>query len=141
VIEELTFGSQMTEEAVTLAALSLAGSNTGDQKLEKHVGYYLVDDGREQLEKKIDFKPGKAKRMLSFILRHPTACYLGAIALLTFVPVNACLVDIPSFFIFLGANRRAGDPGAAAGQFNSGDPDQQSGDTACAAQSPAKISF
>ena len=85
VIEELTFGSQMTEEAVTLAALTLAGSNTGDQKLEKHVGYYLVDDGREQLEKKIDFKPGKAKRMLSFILRHPTACYLGGIALLTFI--------------------------------------------------------
>ncbi|MCD4673718.1 MAG: hypothetical protein K8R77_13725 [Anaerolineaceae bacterium] len=82
-IEELTFGSQMTEEAVTLTALSLAETSSGDREIEKHVGFYLMDAGRALLEKKIDFKPGKAKRLMNFILRHPTFFYLGSIAFLT----------------------------------------------------------
>ena len=93
VIEELTFGSQMTEETVTLAALSLAEANEGNQKVEQHVGYYLVDAGRIQLEKKIGFKPGKVKRFFGFVMRHPTLSYLGSIALLTF------MLSLPAWWI------------------------------------------
>ena len=48
-----------------------------------HVGYYLFDQGRSQLEKSIGYQPHGVERLRRMMVRHPTGVYLGGIGLLS----------------------------------------------------------
>ncbi len=48
-----------------------------------HVGYYLFEQGRPQLEKSIGYRPRGMERLRRGMVRYPTAVYLGGIGLLT----------------------------------------------------------
>lgn len=48
-----------------------------------HVGYYIVDAGRAELEAAINYRPRGLNLFRRQLLRHPTVIYLGGIALFT----------------------------------------------------------
>ena len=48
-----------------------------------HVGYYLFEQGRAQLEKSIGYQPRGLEGLRRGMVRHPTLVYLGGIGLLT----------------------------------------------------------
>ena len=48
-----------------------------------HVGYYLLDKGRHQLEDLLGYRPPWDTRLRRWLLDHPTFVYLGSIGLLT----------------------------------------------------------
>ena len=55
----------------------------GTSRREKHVGYYLIAEGRETLEARIKFRPKFSTALIRFIRRHATGLYLGSLAALT----------------------------------------------------------
>ena len=86
VVEYLARHSAQSEDEVAGAALGLAQESALEKGLDSftsHVGFYLVDKGREALEKRLavslPFKP----RFRRVIHRFPLLFYLGGIALIT----------------------------------------------------------
>ena len=105
-IEQLARGSIREEEIAqaavdlaqtTHATLSASGdvvtpSNDGagnparetDRDVRaSHVGYYLVDDGRQQLDEKIGYRLPLRERVMRWLYRHATGVYLGSNSFLT----------------------------------------------------------
>ena len=56
----------------------------GQNEVDSHVGYYLVDNGRNELEKNIGYKPGFFHSLRRKLIRNPKLTYLGGIFVLTF---------------------------------------------------------
>jgi len=88
VIEELAFRTGRAEADVAREAIALAR----EMQLRKqgspramHVGFWLVDDGRVQLEARLGYRPSAGRRLRRWLFGHPTLPYLGAISLLTFI--------------------------------------------------------
>ncbi len=99
VVEALAWHSRLDETQVALAAVELARvghgwhdsvqrTAVGSQRLgqfgegmkERHVGFYLVDRGRQILESWIGFRPGMWERVTRIAGSAPLPSYLGAIA-------------------------------------------------------------
>jgi hypothetical protein len=91
IVEKLSRRSGFSQEFVANMALELATS-AGKKQIETspisensevckqcHVGYYLVGEGRETLEKRIGYTPEWNKRLEQKFSRAPMAYYLGAI--------------------------------------------------------------
>ncbi len=68
VIEDLALGSKVSEEGIAQQALNLAGQ--GDSKRKRHVGFYLVGPGREELEAGCGYRIPGRKRLYRWGLRH-----------------------------------------------------------------------
>ena len=81
VVEELSDGSRMDEGSIASRAIELA--QPGGLAREGHVGYYLIDAGREVLEAQIKFQPRLTQRLIRIVQKNATAFYLGSITLLT----------------------------------------------------------
>ena len=79
-IEVLARGSELTELAVTDAALDLAGQGDG---AVSDPGYGLIGPGRAALEQAVGFRPPLRLRLGRAVLRAGLAGYLGALALTT----------------------------------------------------------
>jgi len=71
----------LSEIQVALRALELA--DAGEEELTRHVGYYLVDEGRATLEASVGYRPTLSQRARRWARRHPTPVYLGSIGILT----------------------------------------------------------
>jgi cyclic beta-1,2-glucan synthetase len=82
VIEDLSAGSSLGEAGIAEQAIELAQSGTSARA--GHVGYYLIDRGRDALETRIKFRPRFSQALVRIIQTNATAFYLGSIALLTF---------------------------------------------------------
>ena len=94
VVEELARYSTFSEEEVALAAIELA-RNSGSKpsgRRQTHVGFYLRDAGRSELEARIRYHPGLGLRIHRALLAVPTATYLGSIAIFTVLFVLGLLV-------------------------------------------------
>lgn len=48
-----------------------------------HVGYFLIDEGRSQLEQRIGYSPPLSERVRRWVLDHPSLVYIGSITLLS----------------------------------------------------------
>jgi cyclic beta-1,2-glucan synthetase len=83
-IELMADSTGRHEIAVANAALDL--SEDGG-----HVGFFLIDAGRPQLESRLNYCPTVQNRLRRFMLRHPTVTYLGSIALATCVLIGAVM--------------------------------------------------
>ncbi len=90
-VEDLAWGSKTGEQVVAEQALALARECAADPR-RGHVGYYLVDQGRRELEEQLGYRPAPLQRLRRAILRRPTAFYLCALAALTAVPVGAGVI-------------------------------------------------
>src|SRR5207253_10731878 len=67
--------------AVESAREAAAAGSASDRAA--HVGYHLVDRGRSLLETDVAYRPRPRTRLRRALLRHPAACYLAPIGLLT----------------------------------------------------------
>jgi cyclic beta-1,2-glucan synthetase len=92
-IETLGRRSDRTEEVIARRAVELAERARQEKRPERewHVGYYLIDRGREALAASIGYRPGAGERMRAWLLRHATGAYLGAILLLTVLIIAGLL--------------------------------------------------
>jgi cyclic beta-1,2-glucan synthetase len=84
-VERLAKRTSMSERTVAQRAVALArdASQAGAESRRAHVGYYLADRGRAQLERAIGYVPPAGERLERAVLAHPGAVYFGSIALLT----------------------------------------------------------
>ncbi|HZW02281.1 MAG TPA: hypothetical protein VFF68_00010, partial [Anaerolineaceae bacterium] len=94
-VERLSFQSGAPEKEVATIALSLARRSaqglpaglvrqTLDQDFRPgHVGYFLIDAGKAELEKEIDYHPARLEQIRRWWSARPAAVYFSAIALLS----------------------------------------------------------
>lgn len=93
-VEEITKRSPQTEAQIARAAIELAqefhrdridapedSRARAEQELRQHVGYYLLDEGRSQLERQVGFRPSPSQRISRACSSFPLASYLGSILL------------------------------------------------------------
>ena len=86
VIEKLAKRTHSSEQDIAGEAIAMArhSSESAPQARRKsHVGYYLIDKGRPELEARLHYRPNLRERFSSFVLTHPTGVYLGAVGVLT----------------------------------------------------------
>ncbi|OGT88752.1 MAG: cyclic beta 1-2 glucan synthetase [Gammaproteobacteria bacterium RIFOXYD12_FULL_61_37] len=94
VIEEITKVSECPETLVAGRAIELAqagAAQNGAASRTAHVGYYLIDRGRSQLEGLTQSRPPLGARLLRLAGRSPLLVYLGAIALITLLLTGGLL--------------------------------------------------
>lgn len=80
-IEMMARYSTSSEIEVAKAALALA--EDGQDPVTKHIGYYLIDKGRPQLEKSLDCHLTIRQRLTRAALAHSTSVYLGSVLIFT----------------------------------------------------------
>jgi cyclic beta-1,2-glucan synthetase len=89
VIELLAPNTGEDEERVAETAVRLAHQaaiqNHDSRTSNGHVGYYLIDAGRQQLEAEIDYHRKFKDELLRWKQQSPTLIYVGSIALLTLI--------------------------------------------------------
>lgn len=99
-IESLSRQSKLSEEAVARAAVELAmdvAQRTEPTARAAHVGYYLVDKGRGELEKAIRVRWSLRRSLARFGRRFPLLSYLGAAGLITGVATSLAVEPISAF--------------------------------------------
>ncbi len=105
-LQELAFHSETDETSVARKALALAranhdacGSNPRIKERWGHVGYYLIDSGREMLERQINFRPPFPEQIRNSILKYPEVFYFVGIELLTLAiiafAISGARSDVP----------------------------------------------
>ncbi|MEO8575349.1 MAG: glucoamylase family protein [Gemmatimonadales bacterium] len=84
VVEHIAKETEKPEEEVANLALKLsAQTDTPRDPRRLHVGYFLVDKGRIELEQATGYTPPFGERIHRWTRRHPTVLYFGAIAAAT----------------------------------------------------------
>ena len=85
-IEDIARRSTGDEHEIAELAVELAEAaqrRDPDNVGHAHVGYYLIDAGRAELEARFRYRPRLRERLSRFVLRHPTASYLGSTLVVT----------------------------------------------------------
>ena len=104
VIEKVALGIGQTEQSVARQAIDLAREHSQSPTARAaHVGYYLLDAGRAQLDARVGYRVPLISRLRRGALDHPTPVYLSGVALLTFI-------------VMLGGLLYASTAGATSGQ-------------------------
>jgi cyclic beta-1,2-glucan synthetase len=80
VVEKLAKKCGFDEERVAQAAVQ-AARQSGSRGRQGHVGYYLVDQGRRQLEAQVGYRPSVAEHLARCVLARAVWAYLGSIGL------------------------------------------------------------
>ena len=100
VIEYLTKGCSRSELAVARAAIVLAqaaAQRLGTNHRSAHVGYYLIDDGRQTLEHTVGCRLSWKLRASRAIRNYRLVLYLGPILLLTALAISVVLFSCGGF--------------------------------------------
>jgi len=74
---------EVAERVVSHSRRSGRRSEGSGDSARTHVGYWLVDSGRDEFEQTIDFRPRLRDRVYRLINRHASAVYLGSLLLAT----------------------------------------------------------
>lgn len=109
-IEQISKRSNVSEKYVAQCALKFAeaqpassetttAQSMGFDFVKRHIGYWLVDEGRSQVEAAIDFKPELLKRIRRFAKRHSHVSYFGGLSLVTSVMLLSILWAMLAFAI------------------------------------------
>ena len=96
-VERLARRAGRTEPEVATIAVAVAdGAARADAPVRmRHVGYYLMDEGRADLERALAYRPSLGERVRRWVLRHPSPVYFGALALATVMAVAFFLLPLP----------------------------------------------
>jgi cyclic beta-1,2-glucan synthetase len=96
VVEHIAKQTKRPEEEIANLALGLSvqAHGQGDER-RSHVGYYLIDDGRLELEEATGYRPPWNERIYRWTQRHPTALYFGGIAASTTLLLLILLTIVP----------------------------------------------
>ena len=88
VIEKIALATGQEEQSVARQAIALAQAHAPSATARAaHVGYYLLDAGRAQLDARVGYRAPLISRMRRGALDHPTPVYLGSIGLIAFIVV------------------------------------------------------
>ncbi|HKX74331.1 MAG TPA: glucoamylase family protein, partial [Acidimicrobiia bacterium] len=98
-IEDLSKGSATPEVEVAETTLRLAGAQLSDRR-QHDPGFYLLGEGRRQLEAAIGFRPGAGLRLARTARKYAVVLYLGSIGLAT-----ALALTLPLLTMAPGAGR------------------------------------
>ena len=109
VVEALARQSGVTDNAVAHAAIQLATeavARDGPTARTVHVGFYLIDKGRPQLERIVRVRWSFRRSLTRTVRRFPTACYVGPLLLITAVTASLVLrpiwpVDLADWRVWL----------------------------------------
>jgi cyclic beta-1,2-glucan synthetase len=96
VVEHIARRTKKPEEEVANLALGLSvqGHGQGEERTA-HVGYYLIDVGRLELEAATGYVPPWTERLYRWTERHPTALYFGGIGIVTILLLSALMAVVP----------------------------------------------
>ena len=97
VAEELARQSGTAEDAVARAAVELAAEacrRDGPQSRTAHVGYYLIDRGRAQLEHVVGVRWSLRRFCARPVRRFPVGWYVGALAVITMAVAGLLLEPV-----------------------------------------------
>ncbi len=86
VVEAIGRRSNQNENDVASTAVGLAReakSRDLDDERSAHVGYYLIDRGRKELERATGYRPSLRERLANWILEHPSVVYASSVSLAT----------------------------------------------------------
>ncbi len=86
VIERIAKRTKSNELQVGRFAVELARTSQKQHPQDarqSHIGYYLVGDGLAELESEFSYRPRFSEAVKRFVLKYPTAVYLGLTAFLT----------------------------------------------------------
>ncbi len=84
VVERLAYRSEADELEVAREAVRLSAAAAADptsRPRTRHVGYYLIGLGVEQLERAFGYRRSAAERIRAWVIAHPTLVYLGSVGL------------------------------------------------------------
>ena len=81
-VEEIARSSSLSEIDVAQAAVDSARAAAGDP-FKGHVGYYLVDSGRTQLERQTGHRPPLSRRLRRRAHQRPALLYVGTTGVIT----------------------------------------------------------
>ncbi len=81
-VEQIADGASASEWDVAVAALELARAHAGARR-SGHVGYWLVAEGRAELERKVGFRAGWRASWKRCIMAHPGRFYSAGLASFT----------------------------------------------------------
>jgi cyclic beta-1,2-glucan synthetase len=94
VVEEVARASGLPEETVASHAIELAGASADDATSDGrtgHVGYYLIDRGKAELERATGAHRRFGSRLSDAAREYPLLPYVGSITLLTLFPTAGLL--------------------------------------------------
>ncbi|MGH7637017.1 MAG: glucoamylase family protein, partial [Gemmatimonadaceae bacterium] len=94
VVERLASRTRMREfvvahEAIELARRGSTPDGTPHDPVRSHVGYYLLDHGRQELESALGYRPRFGEAIHRWVLGHPNLVYFGAVAAVTIAAMAA----------------------------------------------------
>ena len=100
VVEHIAKQTKRAEEEVANLALGLSvqSHGQGDER-RAHIGYYLIDDGRLELEEATGYRPPLSERFYRWTQRHPTALYFGGIAVTTTMLLMLLMSMVPDITV------------------------------------------
>ena len=107
VVERISKRTRASELRIAEKAVELAGKSENSEA-EKHVGYYLIDEGVKLLEGSFGYQARPVERLRRFFLRHSAAMYLGMLAVMTLLLMTLLLYsmyrqDVDWWFIVITA--------------------------------------
>ncbi len=94
VVEGIARRTRRPEEAVAREAIACALEGVRQHPAEPrkgHVGYYLIDAGLPELERRVGYRLSPGERLHRWVLRHPNAIFGGGVLLLTLLALAAVL--------------------------------------------------
>ncbi|WP_158681725.1 GH36-type glycosyl hydrolase domain-containing protein [Microbulbifer pacificus] len=86
VIQQLARGSDSAEHRVAARVIELCDQDA-DEIRKRHIGYYLVGEGRSSLEAAVGYRANVPQRVHERVLKHPSRVYFSALALLSSPPL------------------------------------------------------
>lgn len=84
VIETIADGSPLSETEIAIKTIELT-KRPGLAERQKHVGYYLIDNGFDQLKEAAQMRFNAKQSLTDFMEKRPTFIYLTSIFILTLV--------------------------------------------------------
>ena len=97
VVERIARRTEHREDSVARWAVELArrdaqGTEPAADPRRSHVGFYLVDDGLDELERMAEYSPTPNERIERLVRSHPNAVYFGGLSVLTILVIFAMTV-------------------------------------------------
>ncbi len=96
IVEHIAKQTKKPEEEIANIALGLSvqGGGHGDER-RSHIGYYLIDKGRAELEEATGYVPPWSERLYRWTQVHPTGLYFGGIAAVTIALLVLLFAAVP----------------------------------------------
>jgi cyclic beta-1,2-glucan synthetase len=91
-VEYFAEHSKLEEDQIAHHTVQLALSSQDDTEKARHVGFYLLDDGQQELQKEINYREKFSEKLLTFFLDHNVSFYLGSIFTITALVIIGLLL-------------------------------------------------